>query len=116
MEFFEDSRRRAVESEKSAVHECSFADCGWHYSGKESGSVALSEYRRDGICSVPGAQRWDELEANRHWRECDMNGLYPIIRRARRPLIIQDDDSGPAPPPPPLPLMGEAGTVSYKRP
>ena len=24
------------------------------------------------------------------------NGLYPVIRRARRPLIIQDDDAGPA--------------------
>ena len=30
------------------------------------------------------------------------NGLYPIIRRARRPFIIQDDDAGPAPAPPPV--------------
>jgi len=25
------------------------------------------------------------------------NGLYPIIRRARRPFIIADDDAAPAP-------------------
>ncbi len=45
-----------------------------------------------------------------------MDGLYPIIRRARRPLIIQDDDAGPPPAPPvPAPLVAEAG-VSYARP
>jgi hypothetical protein len=45
------------------------------------------------------------------------NGLYPIIRRARRPFIIQDDDAGPAPAPPPVtvpPIEGEAG-VSYPK-
>ena len=44
-----------------------------------------------------------------------MTGLYPIIRRARRPLIIQDDDSGPAPPPPPVPVVQEQGPVSYAK-
>ena len=46
-----------------------------------------------------------------------MNGLYPIIRRARRPLIIQDDDAG-APPAPrvPAPLVAEAGVSYAKRP
>ena len=46
------------------------------------------------------------------------NGLYPIIRRTRRPFIIQDDDAGPAPAPPPVtapPVEGEAG-VSYAKP
>jgi hypothetical protein len=39
-----------------------------------------------------------------------MTGLYPIIRRARRPLIIGDDDAGPAPAPPPvLPVVPEGG-------
>ena len=28
-------------------------------------------------------------------------GLYPIIRRTRRPFIIQDDDAGPPPVPSP---------------
>ena len=48
---------------------------------------------------------------------CRMENLYPIIRRARRPLIIQDDDAGPppAPPPVPVPLMAETG-VSYLKP
>ena len=47
-----------------------------------------------------------------------MNALYPIIRRARRPLIIQDDDAGP-PPAPPVPALVPlvAGTgVSYVKP
>jgi len=44
-----------------------------------------------------------------------MTGLYPIIRRARRPLIIQDDDSGPAPPPPPVPLAQPETPVSYAK-
>jgi hypothetical protein len=30
------------------------------------------------------------------------NGLYPIIRRARRPFIIQADDAVPASVPPPV--------------
>ena len=45
------------------------------------------------------------------------NGLYPIIRRTRRPFIIQDDDAGPAPAPPPVkvtPVEGEAN-VSYAK-
>lgn len=29
------------------------------------------------------------------------NGLYPIIRRARRPFIMTDDNAAPAPAPPP---------------
>jgi len=47
-----------------------------------------------------------------------MEGLYPIIRRARRPLIISDDDSGPPPTPPPAgPLLEGERPVSYtKRP
>jgi hypothetical protein len=45
-----------------------------------------------------------------------MNGLYPIIRRARRPLIIQDDDAGPPPvPQAPMALVAETG-VNYARP
>ena len=46
------------------------------------------------------------------------NGLYPIVRRARRPYIIQDDDAGPAPAPAPVAaasVEGEAG-VSYAKP
>jgi hypothetical protein len=45
------------------------------------------------------------------------SGLYPIVRRVRRPLIIQDDDSGPAPAPAPsaVPSVeGETG-VSYAK-
>jgi hypothetical protein len=47
-----------------------------------------------------------------------MTGLYPIIRRARRPLIIQDDDAGPPPAPPPVvPLLEGEEPFSYaKRP
>ena len=46
-----------------------------------------------------------------------MEGLYPIIRRARRPLIIEDDDAGPPPAPPPaVPLVGEAGVSYLKTP
>lgn len=47
-----------------------------------------------------------------------VNGLYPIIRRTRRPFVIQDDDAGPATVPPPVvvsPNEGEAG-VSYAKP
>ncbi len=45
-----------------------------------------------------------------------MQGLYPIIRRARRPLIIRDDDAGPPPAPRvKVPLVGEAD-VSYAEP
>jgi len=44
-----------------------------------------------------------------------MTGLYPIIRRARRPLIIEDDDSGPAPPPPPVPVVQEQAPVNYAK-
>ena len=44
-----------------------------------------------------------------------MTGLYPIIRRARRPLIIQDDDSGPAPPPPPVPPVEDQAPVNYAK-
>ena len=32
-------------------------------------------------------------------------GLYPIIRRARRPFIIQDDDAAPPPAPPAAPPL-----------
>ena len=42
-------------------------------------------------------------------------GLYPIIRRARRPLIIQDDDSGPSPLPPPVPPVVREGDVNYSK-
>lgn len=45
-----------------------------------------------------------------------MEGLYPIIRRVRRPLIIQDDDAGPAPAPPSVPLVPSEQPVSYGRP
>lgn len=48
-----------------------------------------------------------------------MNGLYPIIRRLRRPLIVADDGARPAPPPPPVaapPVVeGEASTRYGKR-
>ena len=44
-----------------------------------------------------------------------MTGLYPIIRRARRPLIIEDDDSGPAPPPPPVPVVQDQTPVNYAK-
>jgi hypothetical protein len=38
---------------------------------------------------VPGDQRRHELEANRDWRKRHliMDGLLPIIRRVRRPLL-----------------------------
>ena len=43
-----------------------------------------------------------------------MSELYPIIRRARRPLIISDDDSGPPPAPPTaVPLVEPEQPVSY---
>lgn len=43
-----------------------------------------------------------------------MSELYPIIRRARRPLVISDDDSGPPPAPPPaVPLVETEQPVSY---
>ena len=45
-----------------------------------------------------------------------MNGLYPIVRRARRPLIICDDDSGPPPAPPPVvPAVQPEQPVSYAK-
>jgi len=45
-----------------------------------------------------------------------MDGLYPIIRRARRPFIIQDDDAGPPPAPPPVvPLVAPEQPVSYSQ-
>ena len=44
-----------------------------------------------------------------------MDGLYPIIRRARRPLIIEDDDSGPALAPPVVPLVEPDTPVSYTK-
>jgi hypothetical protein len=40
------------------------------------------------------------------------NGLYPIIRRARRPFIIADDDAAPAPAPPPVATLPEAVSVA----
>ena len=42
-----------------------------------------------------------------------MERLYPIIRRARRPLVIKDDDSQQVPPSPPLPALAEQGPVNY---
>ena len=43
-----------------------------------------------------------------------MNGLYPIVRRVRRPLVIQDDDAGPRPAPPvAVPLVEDEQPVSY---
>lgn len=45
-----------------------------------------------------------------------MSELYPIIRRARRPLIISDDDSGPPPPPPPVvPVVQPEQAASYAK-
>jgi hypothetical protein len=44
-----------------------------------------------------------------------MTGLYPIVRRARRPLIIEDDDCGPVPPPPPVPVVQEQVPVNYAK-
>jgi hypothetical protein len=41
-------------------------------------------------------------------------GLYPIIRRLRRPLIIEDDDATAAPAPSPPVSAGEG--VSYAEP
>lgn len=46
-----------------------------------------------------------------------MSELYPIIRRARRPLIISDDDSGPPPAlPPAVPMVQPEQPVSYLKP
>jgi len=42
-------------------------------------------------------------------------GLYPIIRRARRPLIIEDDDSGPATAPLAVPMVEAEAPVSYAK-
>ena len=45
-----------------------------------------------------------------------MSGLYPIIRRARRPFIISDDDAGPPPAPPPaVPVVGAEHPVNYTK-
>jgi hypothetical protein len=41
-----------------------------------------------------------------------MSELYPIIRRARRPLVISDDDSGP---PPVVPMVETEQPVSYAK-
>jgi hypothetical protein len=40
------------------------------------------------------------------------NGLYPIIRRARRPFIISDDDAGPRPAPAPVAKPTAAGEAA----
>ncbi len=45
-------------------------------------------------------------------------GLYPIIRRVRRPLVIQDDD-GPAailPPVESVPMVEPEKVVNYGKP
>jgi hypothetical protein len=43
-----------------------------------------------------------------------MSGLYPIIRRARRPLVICDDDAGAPPAPPPaVPALVAEQPVRY---
>jgi hypothetical protein len=45
-----------------------------------------------------------------------MSGLYPIIRRARRPLVICDDDAGPPPAPAPaVPVVGTERPVNYTK-
>ena len=45
--------------------------------------------------AVPRDLGWHELEANRDWGERDlMNGLFPIIRRVRRPLLPADGGGG----------------------
>jgi hypothetical protein len=45
-----------------------------------------------------------------------MSGLYPIIRRARRPLVISDDDAGPPPAlPPVVPLVEAEQPVRYAK-
>jgi hypothetical protein len=41
------------------------------------------------------------------------NGLYPIIRRLRRPLIIRDDDAPPPPASPPTQLEQSEEPLSY---
>ena len=41
-------------------------------------------------------------------------GLYPIIRRVRRPFIVQDDDAGSPPAPPPVTQQVET-VVSYTK-
>jgi hypothetical protein len=44
------------------------------------------------------------------------NGLYPIIRRARRPLVEADDETGaPAPPPPKQASDEPAGEASHAK-
>lgn len=47
------------------------------------------------------------------------NGLYPIVRRARRPLIIQDDDAGPpasaASPSEAVPALPPESLVDYSQ-
>jgi hypothetical protein len=60
------------------------------------------------------------MTASRSSQSDDRAGLYPIVRRARRPLIIQDDDAVATP------VVAEAGRVvplvaaeqpvSYSRP
>ena len=42
-----------------------------------------------------------------------MNGLYPIIRRARRPLVTEDGGAGPPALRPPVPLVPPQEPVNY---
>ena len=94
--------------------------CGGGGCRRDGGEVPAARHLpdrwRDWFGAVPGGFGWHELEAGRHWRQRDMSELYPIIRRARRPLIISDDDSGPPPAPPPaVPVVQPEQPVSYAK-
>jgi len=47
---------------------------------------------------MPCNQRRHELETNCRWRKRDMNGLFPMIRRKRRPLSVPDAPAVELPP------------------
>ena len=71
----------------------------------------LLERRRDWCGAVPGDQRRHELEADRDWRErhLSMNGLLPIIRRVRRPLLPVEAPADAKPAAAPVPSEREGG-------
>jgi hypothetical protein len=60
------------------------------------------------------------MSAGRSSQGDNRAGLYPIVRRARRPLIIQDDDAVAAPAVAEaglvVPLVAAEQPVSYSRP
>ncbi len=92
----EGSERRA--DSISDLHQCCRRRGGWGDGGKVSAAHHSFERRWDWVGAVSGHQRRHELEASRDWgeRHLIMDGLLPIIRRVRRPLVPVDGTTGGA--------------------